>query len=155
MRAVQRAAYRVAGRLPARVKRALIHMGEARFLVGVLGIVLDGDGRVLLFRHTYRPFNPWGLPSGLLKPGESPGDAIVREIKEETGLDTRALEIIEVRGRSRPQRMDVWIRCVPPAGKPRLSAEVDEIRFFELDQLPPLIAEQKEFLRRYRTDPGS
>ena len=73
----------------------------------------------------------------------------IREIKEETGLDTKALEIIEVRGRSRPQRMDVWIRCVPPAGKPRLSAEVDEIRFFELDQLPPLIAEQKEFLRRY------
>ena len=150
MRAIQRAAYRVAGHLPAGLKRVLIHMGEARFMVGVLGIVLDGDGRVLLFRHTYRPFNPWGLPSGLMKPGESPGDAIVREIKEETGLDTEVLGIIEVRGRSRPQRVDVWMRCGTPTGVPRLSAEVDEMGFFALDRLPPLIAEQAHFLAEHR-----
>jgi len=44
--------------------------------------VLDEEGRVLLFRHTYRPFAPWGFPSGRLKPNESPAEAIEREVRE-------------------------------------------------------------------------
>jgi ADP-ribose pyrophosphatase YjhB (NUDIX family) len=86
MREIQRMAYRAAGRLPSPLKRMIVRMHEARFLVGILGVVTDAQGRVLLFRHTYRPFAPWGLPSGLLKPDESPGAAIIREVREETGL---------------------------------------------------------------------
>ena len=83
---MKRAAYALAGRLPSGIKRLFVRVAGATFLVGVLGIVLDEDGRVLLFRHTYRPFAPWGLPSGLLKPNESPAEAIEREVHEETGL---------------------------------------------------------------------
>jgi hypothetical protein len=68
---LKRLAYGLAGRLPAPVKVLLMQTREARFLVGVLAVVTDDRGRILLFRHTYRPFAPWGLPSGVLKADES------------------------------------------------------------------------------------
>lgn len=150
MREVQRMAYRVAGRLPSPLKRVIVRMREARFLVGILGVITDSRGRVLLFRHTYRPFAPWGLPSGLLKPNESPGEAIVREVREETGLAVEFVEIMEVRSASGPQRLDIWVRCRSVGGTVRPSPEVEEAAFFELDSLPPLIAEQERFLRDHR-----
>lgn len=148
---MKRAAYALAGRFPSGVKRLFVRVAGATFLVGVLGIVLDEEGRVLLFRHTYRPFAPWGLPSGLLKPNESPAEAIEREVREEAGLVIEVVEVLEVRTGARPQRLDVWLRCRSRGGRARPSAEVDEARFFELDALPPLIAEQEQFLRDHRS----
>jgi ADP-ribose pyrophosphatase YjhB (NUDIX family) len=148
---VKRAAYALSGRLPSPIKRLFVRVAGATFLVGVLGIVLDEEGRVLLFKHTYRPFAPWGLPSGLLKSNESPAEAIEREIREETGLVVEFVEVLEVRAGARPQRLDVWLRCRSHGGMSRPSAEVDEARFFELGQLPPLITEQEQFLREHRS----
>lgn len=148
---MKRAAFVVAGRLPSPIKRLFTRAASATFLIGVLGVVLDERGRVLLFRHTYRPFAPWGLPSGLLKPNESPSEAIVREVREETGLVVEVVETLELRSGARPQRLDVWLRCRSRGGSARPSAEVDEARFFELDALPPLIAEQARFLQDYRS----
>jgi ADP-ribose pyrophosphatase YjhB (NUDIX family) len=150
MRSLKRVAFRLGGRLPAPLKRALVRVHEAPFLVGVLGVVLDREGRVLLFRHTYRPFAPWGLPSGWLKPNESPGEAIVREIREETGLVVEFVEVLEVRSGSRPQRLDLWLRCRSLGGDARPSAEVEEARFFEFASLPELIGEQERFLGEHR-----
>jgi 8-oxo-dGTP diphosphatase len=148
---VKRAAYVIAGRLPSPIKRLFTQLAGATFLVGVLGVVLDEQGRVLLFRHTYRPFAPWGLPSGLMKANESPPEAIEREIREESGLVVEAVEVLQLRSGARPQRLDVWFRCRSRGGSTKASAEVDEVRFFELDALPPLIAEQEVFLREHRS----
>jgi len=151
MRQIQRMAYRVAGRLPSPLKRLIVRVHEAKFLVGVLGVVTDAEGRVLLFRHTYRPFAPWGLPSGLLKPNESPGDAIVREVREETGLTVEFVDILDVRSAARPRRLDVWLRCRALGGTVTPSPEVEDAAFFEFDSLPPLIVEQERFLRQHRS----
>jgi 8-oxo-dGTP diphosphatase len=148
---VKRAAYALSGRLPSSIKRLFMRFAGATFLVGVLGVVLDEEGRVLLFKHTYRPFAPWGLPSGMLKPNESPVGAIEREIREETGLLVDVVEVLEVRAGVRPQRLDIWFRCRSRGGVARPSAEVDEARFFDLESLPPLIAEQERFLRQHRS----
>ena len=148
---MKRSALALFGRLPPGVKRFFTGFASATFLVGVLGVVLDDTGRVLLFKHTYRPFAPWGLPSGMLKPNESPAEAIEREIREEAGLAVEVVDVLEVRAGARPQRLDVWIRCRSSGGVARPSAEVDEARFFDLDALPPLIAEQERFLKEHRS----
>lgn len=60
--------------------------GERRLAAAV---VRDGLGRVLVVRRSERErFLPrvWGVPCGKLEPGESPADAALRELKEETGL---------------------------------------------------------------------
>ncbi len=61
----------------------------ARLLIVAAGALIDGDGRVLLAR---RPANKemaglWEFPGGKLKDGETPEGALVRELKEELGID--------------------------------------------------------------------
>lgn len=62
--------------------------GEARpileFSAG--GLVVDGEGRVLLIRARDLRNRPvWTLPKGALAPGETSADAALREVREETG----------------------------------------------------------------------
>jgi len=86
-----------------------------------------------------------------MKPNESPARALEREVREEAGLVVEAVEVMEVRTGSRPQRLDIWLRCRSHGGSARPSAEVDEARFFAFDSLPPLMDEQKRFLLEHRS----
>ena len=62
-------------------------------LVGVGAVVVDG-GRVLLVRRGSEPLRgQWSLPGGLL---EAITDGVVREVREETGLIVKPLELIEL-----------------------------------------------------------
>jgi len=53
-------------------------------ILGVSGAVFDGEGRVLLVRHSY--IRGWHLPSGGVGRGEHPDAAMRRELAEEVGL---------------------------------------------------------------------
>ena len=55
------------------------------------------EGRVLLIRRGSEPLRgQWSLPGGTLELGESLEQGVVREMREETGLEVRVLELIEV-----------------------------------------------------------
>lgn len=56
--------------------------------IGVRALVVDGQGRVLLVRHTYGP-KAWHLPGGGVKRRESLDEAVRREVHEETGIVVR------------------------------------------------------------------
>ncbi|SFO68803.1 MULTISPECIES: NUDIX hydrolase [Actinomadura] len=52
------------------------------------GIVRDGDGRLLLVQRGRPPgVGQWTIPGGRVEPGEDDHAAVVRELREETGLD--------------------------------------------------------------------
>jgi 8-oxo-dGTP diphosphatase len=61
-------------------------------LVPCVGAVVhDVAGRLLLIRRGHAPHEGlWSLPGGRVEPGESPETAVVREVREETGLHVRA-----------------------------------------------------------------
>jgi 8-oxo-dGTP pyrophosphatase MutT (NUDIX family) len=52
--------------------------------LGVVGLVFDDRGRVLLVRHGY--MTGWSLPGGGVDRGEPPENAVARELQEEIGL---------------------------------------------------------------------
>lgn len=56
--------------------------------LGVRAVAVDGEGRVMLVRHTY--LEGWWLPGGGVDRGETIGDAAARELFEETGLRATA-----------------------------------------------------------------
>jgi mutator protein MutT len=67
-----------------------------RPVVGVGGIVIC-DGRALLARRGQPPLEgQWSIPGGMLETGETILEGVRRELKEETGLDVRVGELIEV-----------------------------------------------------------
>jgi len=62
----------------------------------VAAIVRDGEGRILLQRRS--DDGRWNLPAGAIDPGESPDEAVVREVREETGLEVRPVRVAGVFG---------------------------------------------------------
>jgi 8-oxo-dGTP diphosphatase len=56
----------------------------ARKRMGAGVLFLDAGGRVLLVDPVYK--DPWEIPGGVVDADESPGQAAVREVREELGL---------------------------------------------------------------------
>jgi mutator protein MutT len=67
-----------------------------RPVAGIGGVTI-ANGRVLLIRRGSPPFEgEWSIPGGILELGETLREAVKRELAEETGLDVRVGEVIEV-----------------------------------------------------------
>ena len=65
-------------------------------LVGVGGVVVD-QNRVLLVQRGHEPMKgKWTIPGGLIDVGETLREAVIREVREETGLDVEPIELIEL-----------------------------------------------------------
>jgi 8-oxo-dGTP diphosphatase len=59
--------------------------------------VVIEDGRALLIRRGSEPLRGrWSIPGGTLELGESLQEGVARELLEETGLEVRVLDLIEV-----------------------------------------------------------
>jgi ADP-ribose pyrophosphatase YjhB (NUDIX family) len=106
--------------------------------LGVRAIVQDGQGRVLLVRHTYVP--GWYLPGGAVDPGESAGEALAREVLEEANVRVigapRLIAIyLNRRGRSDHVVLFEVLEFERLSAKAR-DHEIAEARFFPLDNLP-------------------
>src|SRR6266478_3142355 len=67
-----------------------------RPVVGIGGVIID-QGRTLLIRRGSEPLRgEWSIPGGTLELGETLEEGVVRELLEETGIEVRVLELIEV-----------------------------------------------------------
>jgi ADP-ribose pyrophosphatase YjhB (NUDIX family) len=65
-------------------------------MVGVGGVVIH-DGRTLLIRRGSEPLKgEWSIPGGMLEVGETLIEGVTRELLEETGLQVKVIELIEV-----------------------------------------------------------
>lgn len=63
--------------------------------VGAGAVVQDDDGRLLVVRRGREPAaGRWTLPGGRVEPGERAADTVVRELREETGLDVEVTGFI-------------------------------------------------------------
>jgi len=135
------------------------YIRELRGLIGtrllllpaVAALIRDAEGRILLQRRS--DDGRWNLPAGAIDPGESPAEAVVREVREETGLVVRPVRVAGVFGgrdgcRARYPNGDeveftaIVFECAAVGGA--LSCEGDEtaeLGWFDLADRPPLALE--------------
>ena len=134
----------VGGDLPVEQMRGYLQAegGYATPKVDVRGVVFRED-RILLVREVED--GRWTLPGGWVDAGESPGEAVVKEIEEESGYHTRAEKLLAVYDRDRhgapPMPWAVcklFIRCSITGGEPAGSVETSAVAFFPEGELPPL-----------------
>jgi len=76
--------------------RTIVGGGELLQIPSVAVALRDGAGRVLLARHVEG--DVWVLPGGAIEPAETPADAAVREMFEETGILVRLTRLVGVFG---------------------------------------------------------
>jgi len=65
-------------------------------VVGIGGVVIEDDRALLIRRGTEPLLGHWSIPGGTLELGESLQAGVARELLEETGLEVRVLDLIEV-----------------------------------------------------------
>jgi ADP-ribose pyrophosphatase YjhB (NUDIX family) len=58
-------------------------------------VVTDPAGRVLLCQQSHGR-RLWGLPGGKIRSGESPVKAAIRDIREETGIETEIVDLVGI-----------------------------------------------------------
>ena len=105
------------------------------FTVGVFAIVHDDDRRVLLCHR--RDHDLWNLPGGVLEHGEAPWDGVIREVREETGLEVEVSRLAGVYSKPDANDLVFSFLCRRTGGDIALSDEADRIEFFRADELPP------------------
>jgi len=117
-----------------------------RFLMAVAALVFDEQGRILLFKHTYRKL-AWGIPAGGLEYGERPQDAIIREFFEETGMTIEVQRLLFADSSRHFQHVSLIYLCGIIAGEFKESYEISEIKYFDVDDLPPMLLDEKNLIR--------
>lgn len=65
-------------------------------MIGVGGVVIRQNRAVLIRRGSEPLKGEWSIPGGMLEAGETIAEGVARELLEETGLNVRVLELIEV-----------------------------------------------------------
>jgi 8-oxo-dGTP pyrophosphatase MutT (NUDIX family) len=122
------------------------------FLVCVV-FVIERDGRVLLLKRSrtkdHAP-GEWETGSGGILSGESPYAAVIREAKEETGLDIEVVRVIDAfhfyRGVERRETIGISFHCRADRDDVSLSDEHDEAKWVPLNALAD--GPYPEWLRR-------
>lgn len=121
-----------------------------RPVIGVGGVIVDRGRTVLIRRGTEPLLGQWSIPGGTLEIGETLEEAVRRELREETGLEVRVLELIELfdriylENRSAPTQDKKKPRyhfviadylCELVSGEPRAGSDVTDVAFTREDEL--------------------
>ncbi len=117
-----------------------------KFQAAVAALIFDEQGRILLFKHTYRKWQ-WGIPAGGLEHYEQPADAVLREFHEETGMQIQVEKLLTVVSAREDHHLTIVYLCKIVSGEFKASNEVSEMKYFDVDALPQMLFAEKELIR--------
>ena len=131
--------------------------------IGVGALVIDkGDNSVLLSKKNYGPIkDKWTFPEGYVDQGESPSEAIKREVKEEINGSIEVNDLISVRYRKLEEETTIYFifNCLL-LNKEELKIndkkEINDFRFFDIEQIKDnskIYSLVKIILDKYKNNP--
>ena len=121
-------------------------------------IITYPENKILLIKRSTAPFvGYWALPGGRSEPGETAEQTVIREVKEETGLDIAVINKIgeyHEQGVQAGLEYDYYATCFltkPVGGAIKgQESEISDIQLFSLDNLPKALAfEHTQMIKDY------
>jgi 8-oxo-dGTP pyrophosphatase MutT (NUDIX family) len=123
---------------PAEIRDRLAQdLGYVTAKVGAEAAIFDADDRILLIQRS--DDHCWGLISGYVDAGESPAATIVREVREEVGLDATVEALVDVFGRRASAEygphgtVGILYLCSVAPGEPVLSHETLDAGYCDIE----------------------
>jgi ADP-ribose pyrophosphatase YjhB (NUDIX family) len=112
--------------------------GENTPRLGTNAAIFDDHGRVLLMLRTDNQY--WCMPGGMTEVGEAPEQSVIREAREETGLETEILELVGVytspaTNNKRSLTIPLFL-CGVTGGTLRSSHEDLGLQYWNLEDVP-------------------
>ncbi len=116
--------------------------------------ILYQEGRVLLVRRAIEPgLGLWSLPGGFIELGETPEDAVIREVEEETGLICQPLRLLNAQGIVSGFYGDILVLCYSAeatSGELRAGCDASDAEYFDLHSLPAIAFDvHRSFLSQF------
>lgn len=124
-------------------------IGPRKIMLNCAGALIIRDGKILCQHRTDN--DRWGLIGGLLEMNETYEQAALREIREETGLEVKLDSFLGIfhnhnmvwgNGDAAHVLTAMYTASIV-SGEPRIDEESYELRFFGIDELPELFAEDQ------------
>lgn len=105
--------------------------------LGVTGILINGFNQILLIKRN--DTLTWAAPAGAMELGELPPDAVIREVKEETGLKVMPVRLVSMNYTRIPRGnsyLQFTYRCLEAGGEIATSEESLKVGFVKTTELP-------------------
>ena len=123
--------------------------GYATPKVDVRGVVFR-DQKILLVREI-ADAGRWTLPGGWADVNDTPTQAVIREVEEESGFKTKVSKLLAIYDREQQNHTPpfpysiykLFFHCQIIGGEPRLNNEVSEIAFFSEAEIPKELSESR------------
>lgn len=134
--------------------------------IEVRGLLFNKNDEILMVEEKLDK-GKWSIPGGWADIGFSPKEMIIKEMKEETGLDvrvTKVLAILDKKFYNHPEEpfytYKIIFLCEKISGNLRNTFDIDDVKFFSLNSLPPLskariLKEQIELIYKLSKDNNS
>ena len=99
--------------------------------VSVAGLVINDNGEILLIKS---PRRGWEYPGGMVEPGETFQEALIREIKEETGVDAEIIGFIGLCKNVEKDVVNIDFVCKYIGGELTTSNESSDVKWVQREK---------------------
>ena len=124
-------------------------IGPRKIMLNCAGALIIREGKILCQRRTDN--GKWGLIGGLVEMNETYAEAAIREAREETGLEIRLDAFLGIfhnhnmvwSNGDAAHVLTAMFTASILSGEPRIDEESYELRFFDVQEMPELFAEDQ------------